>query len=328
MLKSFPKILTIFFLATLFFQINTVLASCSYVQPRGNCGSRVLSGISDCQGQPEPANCGTGYINCDCCCDKPTQIPASASGAIKFVPQVAIPGYNNFDSSKTDTSNIATLVRAIYNYGIGIVGILAAVVLMYGGVLWIVAGGNTTQVGEAKTWIGAALTGLLLALTSYLILDTVNPALVNLQTSEIKTVAKFMGTPTGILKQAYGDSVIFSPNVTIDGLDVDLAKGIVDIKDICNTFYGGNDCKITITHGSETYMLGKDFTIGNLSTGITSSGGINYTIGDIIFGQSRSPNIIPIDKDNACLKSAGITYKLMRQSSSNDIRVVVDPTCS
>src|SRR3989338_8098402 len=61
---------------------------------------------------------------------------------------------------------------------------------MIGGVLWIVAGGNATRVGEAKAWIGAALTGLVLALTSYLILNTVNPALVNFKTTNIPGVEK------------------------------------------------------------------------------------------------------------------------------------------
>jgi len=117
----------------------------------------------------------------------PQVVQAVAPG--NFAPQVPIPGYN-FIQSKTDTTNIAELIRAIYNYGIGIIGILAAVVLMVGGVLWIVAGGNTTQIGEAKAWIGAALTGLVLALTSYLILSTVNPALVNLQITNIQSVTE------------------------------------------------------------------------------------------------------------------------------------------
>ncbi|KKS35323.1 MAG: hypothetical protein UU95_C0002G0029 [Parcubacteria group bacterium GW2011_GWC2_42_12] len=121
-----------------------------------------------------------------------------ASQAIEFKPQVGIPGAEKdfapggsykFDPNDS-TAPIAKYIRAIYNYAIGIIGILAAVVLMVGGVLWIVAGGNATQIGEAKAYIGAALTGLVLALTSYLILSTVNPALVNLQITKIPGVAE------------------------------------------------------------------------------------------------------------------------------------------
>ena len=128
---------------------------------------------------------------------------ASQAADIKFKPQVGIPVKKqqgdifdfrgnqeiNFSQVKS-TKPIAEYIRVIYRYAIGIVGILAAVVLMIGGVLWIVAGGNATQIGEAKARIGAALTGLVLALTSYLILSTVNPALVNLQITQIPGVAE------------------------------------------------------------------------------------------------------------------------------------------
>ncbi|MDD4900943.1 MAG: hypothetical protein PHS62_02400 [Patescibacteria group bacterium] len=114
-------------------------------------------------------------------------LPGQAASNINFTPQVTGLNYN-FNNSDTSTGNIANYIKAIYQYAIGIVGILAAIVLMVGGVLWIIAGGNATQVGEAKARIGAALTGLVLALTSYLILYTVNPALVNLKTTNVPGV--------------------------------------------------------------------------------------------------------------------------------------------
>ncbi|MDP2709337.1 MAG: hypothetical protein Q8O93_04850 [bacterium] len=121
----------------------------------------------------------------------------SQAADIKFTPQVQIGDYA-FNAKDASTGNIARYVRALYKYAIGIVGILAAVVLMIGGVMWIVAGGSATAIGEAKAWIGASLTGLLIALASYLILATVNPALVNLKTSQITTIAgvKYCCDPT------------------------------------------------------------------------------------------------------------------------------------
>jgi hypothetical protein len=125
-------------------------------------------------------------------------VPAASQAAdpATFKPQVEIPGLEKeFTKDKTggyilpqDTGGIAKYIRAIYKYAIGIVGILAAVVLMIGGVMWIIAGGNATAIGEAKSWIGASLTGLVLALLSYLILATVNPALVDLKVTKIQTV--------------------------------------------------------------------------------------------------------------------------------------------
>jgi hypothetical protein len=51
--------------------------------------------------------------------------------------------------------------------------------MMIGGIVWITAGGNQTRIGEAKAWIGASLSGLVLALTAYTILAAVSPALVS-----------------------------------------------------------------------------------------------------------------------------------------------------
>lgn len=88
-------------------------------------------------------------------------------------------------------------VAGIYNYAIGIVGILAAVVLMFGGLLWLTAGGNATRVGEAKAWIGASLTGLVIALTSYMILYQINPGLVIPQKGvELDFVKEFIIPPS------------------------------------------------------------------------------------------------------------------------------------
>ncbi|MEA3398486.1 MAG: pilin [Patescibacteria group bacterium] len=116
--------------------------------------------------------------------------PAQAD-PVQFQPQVPIPGSEFQKGSQVDVSGstnaIGKYIQAIYNYSIGIVGILATVVLMFGGISWIMAGGSAERVGNAKAWIGAALSGLVLALCSYVILNTINPDLVNFR---IRTIAE------------------------------------------------------------------------------------------------------------------------------------------
>ena len=90
-----------------------------------------------------------------------------------------------FDST---TKPIATYIKVIYKYAIGIVGILATVVMMYGGLLWIMAGGSPERVADAKSWIVASVTGLVLALTSSFILYTINPALVEFKITDVTNV--------------------------------------------------------------------------------------------------------------------------------------------
>ncbi len=111
--------------------------------------------------------------------------------AIDFKPQVGIDTTFQKDQPypiSKDTKAIGEYIKSIYKYAIGAVGILAAVVLMFGGIIWITAGGSAERIGEAKAWITASLTGLILALCSYMILYTVNPNLVNFKITTIKTV--------------------------------------------------------------------------------------------------------------------------------------------
>ena len=84
---------------------------------------------------------------------------------------------------------IGEYIAGIYKYAIGIVGILAAVILMVAGVIWLIAGGNASQITEAKAWITASLTGLIIALCSYTILYQVNPDLLKFKPIIIPGVA-------------------------------------------------------------------------------------------------------------------------------------------
>jgi hypothetical protein len=116
-------------------------------------------------------------------------LPALAdSKPMTMTLEVPLPSLNNGSNVITftgDTTPIAKYVKAIYTYAVAAVGIIAAVVMMIGGLMWITAGGNASSVTEAKSMIGGALTGMILVLTSYLILNQVNPALVNMQITSI-----------------------------------------------------------------------------------------------------------------------------------------------
>ncbi|MFA6171284.1 MAG: hypothetical protein WC715_02395 [Patescibacteria group bacterium] len=90
---------------------------------------------------------------------------------------------------------IGEYIAAIYKYGIGVIGIVAAIAIMIGGIRWLTAGGNPSSVKDAQSWITGAVTGLILALTSFLILNLINPNLVNFQPLRVKVV-KTVGYPT------------------------------------------------------------------------------------------------------------------------------------
>lgn len=74
---------------------------------------------------------------------------------------------------------IAQLIEAIYNYAIGIAGLIAVIMLMYGGFTWILSGGDPSRISSAKESIKSAVLGLVLVMSSYTILNFVNPSLVS-----------------------------------------------------------------------------------------------------------------------------------------------------
>ncbi len=117
-------------------------------------------------------------------------LPASlalAADAIKFTPQVAIPGFatgavdvGTTVDGKMTSDLLARYIKAMYDYGLKAAGILAAVILMGGGLIWLTSAGNESKIGQAKEMIVGAISGLIILFSAWLILNTVNPALLSL----------------------------------------------------------------------------------------------------------------------------------------------------
>lgn len=99
--------------------------------------------------------------------------------------EVKIPGLERLsdpvpcpdDPTKYCVKWLGEYTIGLYQYALGIIGILAAVVVMIGGVIWLLAGGNSAKIGDAKKWINGSIAGVIIALTSYAILYQINPSL-------------------------------------------------------------------------------------------------------------------------------------------------------
>ncbi|MEE8131708.1 MAG: hypothetical protein V3T98_01560 [Candidatus Paceibacterota bacterium] len=90
----------------------------------------------------------------------------------------------------------AGLVSNIYIWALGVVGIIALGVMVYGAILYTVSAGNASKQQDAKAWITGAVWGLTLLLGAYLILYTINPDLVKLGETQ-KSMEETMGTFKG-----------------------------------------------------------------------------------------------------------------------------------
>jgi 3D (Asp-Asp-Asp) domain-containing protein len=111
----------------------------------------------------------------------PLCVSAEDEGSsIQFTPQVTIP-----DSQFTKGAPVAmegvTLgewIAAVYAFLAGTMGIIAAVMVMWGGIKWLTAAGNTGRVQDAKETVYSAVMALLLTLGAYVLLYSINPNLV------------------------------------------------------------------------------------------------------------------------------------------------------
>ncbi len=134
------------------------------------------------------------------CAQEPTCPTYNASAAaapipeFKFEPikpklQIDIPTVKFSDiklegekgSRYIDIPFLAEYIRGVYQYAIGFLAMLAVIMLMIGGVKYIMARGGA-GVGEAKKMIGNAIFGLILGFGSYIILNSISPSLTNLTT--------------------------------------------------------------------------------------------------------------------------------------------------
>lgn len=80
----------------------------------------------------------------------------------------------------TQVGNLTEYIAVLYQFIIAAVAILSAVMLMFNGMRWATAGGSSEMLGVAKGGVVNAIIGLLIALTSFLLLNVINPQLTNL----------------------------------------------------------------------------------------------------------------------------------------------------
>ena len=95
-----------------------------------------------------------------------------------FTPEIPLPG---FAGGPVTGTTIAQYIRAVFVYFIWIVGLMAVAMVVYGGIKWVAAAGNPGVINDARATINNAIIGLIIALTSVLLLNTINPDLTKFQ---------------------------------------------------------------------------------------------------------------------------------------------------
>ncbi len=89
--------------------------------------------------------------------------------------------------SLTDVMGLGDYTNAFYRYLTGISLVVAIVMVVYGGFRYLV-GATSGDIGRGKEIIRDALVGMVLVLSAYAILNTFNPATVNLQSTALTPI--------------------------------------------------------------------------------------------------------------------------------------------
>ncbi len=155
-----------------------------------------------CAGTPPPGK--------ECCCDqaitdandplaknKANNEPPKPREIIAPVLSVTVPGFTKFSTIKCDDQNpdckipwIGEYLKAIFNYSIIAIAILAVVVMMIGGLLWLSSGGNSSTISTGKELVKNGILGTIFAICSYLLLFIINPDLTIFQPVQVGYVSQ------------------------------------------------------------------------------------------------------------------------------------------
>lgn len=87
------------------------------------------------------------------------------------------PTFGGFDINKPENQSFTGIVAWLYVFFVGISGLAAFVMIVWGGVKWMSSRGDPAGITDAKDKIKMALLGLLLVLASFLVLQIINPEL-------------------------------------------------------------------------------------------------------------------------------------------------------
>jgi len=86
-------------------------------------------------------------------------------GGLQIAGQAAYGG----DAEAGGAAQVPIIIGSIINAALGLLGVILIVLLIYGGFLWMTAGGNSEQVDKAKKIIVNGVIGLVIVMSAYTI---------------------------------------------------------------------------------------------------------------------------------------------------------------
>lgn len=239
--------------------------------------------------------------------------------AQSYTPLAPLPGTFTTNSLNEKTTNLSLYISGVIKLLIALGAALAVLFAVIGGTQYVAASINPSAKSAALEKVQNALIGLTIILTSYLLLNSINPSLVNvnfklpavsLTATELQNLAVSAG-PSGVpgvtgapwpsdaseRSQLAGIAINRSnctvvgerPCTTVAGLSSRAINGLASLSTGCKTF--NSSCSITVTGGTEYWMHG-DRTVN-----ITPPNNSNPT------AHKPGGNVVDLSKNNGALNT-------------------------
>jgi len=156
-------------------------SSCAANQTEVDCGTYTVC--------PQSSNASTLCAASDATPGTPSAVPTTPAEFPIIVPKLSIniptlsmPDFARVTQGVDDNGRaylfipfISVYLAAAYKLGVGVAAVLAVIIIMVGGFIWIAAAGDSGKIGQAKSMISNAIIGLILALGSYVALQSSTP---------------------------------------------------------------------------------------------------------------------------------------------------------
>ncbi len=166
-------------------------------------------------------------------------------------------------------NELVQCVPRLYDFALGIAGLIAAGVIVASGYLMMTAGGNGQQLTLAKEMASAAAAGVVILLTAYMLLKFLNPDLLNLGSPNPFAIKIAAPAPTPGPASTTSDTAIrerlastaairFANNVgsyplSFVGMKTETVDEIIKLKTDCVVASAsrGSTCDVLVTGGTE-----------------------------------------------------------------------------
>ena len=199
-------------------------------------------------------------------------------------PEVPLPGL-----SETTTPLLPDYVKYVFNFGIGIAGLIAFVALVYGGFRYLTSAGNPSAMSDANGQIFAGLIGLIVILGSWLLLTTINPQLIVIN-PQLKESELVVGESPGVYLCAGENCQLFSSSQSFIGGELNDKVNAVKFSNTSDTQYGAvlhqdknyrGKCAVCLSDNCPDLLNAKDISSVHVFIQADSSPGKGVTLYEI-----------------------------------------------